>query len=116
MAAGMAAQGVATPHRSVGRHDDDAQTGTAIYWCPRWWLHPEAVNRIEALWRTWEQLRTDPMMGMSAWWRDHFDHHWDRLVGSGGVFAYCTPTLHRDGPTLAAIASPAHVSAYSPTS
>ncbi len=25
-------------------------------WCPQWWQHPEAVARLEALWRAWEYL------------------------------------------------------------
>lgn len=49
-------------------------------WHGRWWMHPEAVARIEALWRTWEHYRQDGTTGMSAWWRDHADHHMGVLI------------------------------------
>ena len=26
-------------------------------WCPEWWRHPEAVARLDALWRAWEHLQ-----------------------------------------------------------
>ncbi|MFF3571003.1 DUF4913 domain-containing protein [Nocardia jiangxiensis] len=26
-------------------------------WCTEWWRHPEAVIRLEALWRAWEYFR-----------------------------------------------------------
>ncbi|PXY16644.1 hypothetical protein BAY60_36070 (plasmid) [Prauserella muralis] len=44
-------------------------------WCPQWWQHPEAIDRLEALWRAWEALRLDGTTGMSVWWRDHCDPH-----------------------------------------
>lgn len=28
-------------------------------WCLEWYFHPEAVSRVEALWRSWEHLRLD---------------------------------------------------------
>ena len=28
-------------------------------WCLGWYFHPEAVSRVEALWRSWEHLRLD---------------------------------------------------------
>lgn len=60
------------------------------FWCPRWWCHAEAVQRLEALWRSWEALRQDPATGMSVWWRDHADHHLSVLTGASGPFRYCT--------------------------
>lgn len=55
-------------------------------WDPEWWRHPEAVLRLEALWRSWEHLRLDPATGMSVWLRDHLDHHLAVLMSSGGPF------------------------------
>src|SRR2546421_9688492 len=38
-------------------------------WCAQWWLHAEAIVRLEALWRSWETLRLDPNLGMATWLR-----------------------------------------------
>lgn len=59
-------------------------------WCPQWWSHPEAVSRLEALWRAWEALRTDPALGMSVWWRDHADAHMSVLLDTAGPFWACS--------------------------
>lgn len=67
----------------------DSQTNR---WCPEWTKHPEARNRIEALWRTWEYLRLDPTTGLSVWWKDHADHHMAYLFSPEGTFRDCSPT------------------------
>lgn len=61
----------------------------AMRWCPRWFAHAEARSRIEALWRTWEQLRLDPTSGLSVWWKDHADHHMAKLLSPDGTFKDC---------------------------
>ena len=53
---------------------------SSMAWCPEWWRHAEAISRLEALWRAWENLRLDGTTGMSTWWRDHFDPHWRALT------------------------------------
>ena len=58
-------------------------------WCPRWWDHAEAVTRIEALWRSWEAMRWDGPTALSAWWRDHADHHMAVLTNRQGPFHAC---------------------------
>jgi hypothetical protein len=60
-------------------------------WCPQWWRHPEAIIRLEALWRSWEHLRLDPALGMSVWLRDHADHHMGVLLDADGPFKGCGP-------------------------
>lgn len=70
------------------RNIDTAGTG-GLRWCPKWWLHPEAFSRLEALWRSWEHLRLDGQTGMSVWWRDHADPHMARLMSSDGPFQAC---------------------------
>jgi Domain of unknown function (DUF4913) len=67
-------------------------------WCAQWWRHPEAVERLEALWRAWETLRLDTTTGMSVWWRDHADHHLPILLSPDGPFARCTHRGHQDLP------------------
>jgi hypothetical protein len=62
--------------------------GNARYrWAARWWDYPEAIARLEALWRSWEHLRQDAATGASTWWRDHADHHMSVLLSPDGPFA-----------------------------
>ena len=63
-------------------------------WCGQWWRHPEAISRLEALWRTWEVLRLDPLLGMANWYRDHLDHQLPVLTAAAGPFADCDPSRH----------------------
>ncbi len=75
--------------RNVYRRKIDGKTRV---WTARWWEHDEAVIRIEALWRAWEQLRLDAGTGMSVWWRDHADHHMPILMDPQGPFAAADAT------------------------
>lgn len=59
-------------------------------WCPQWWLHPEALARIDALWRAWENLRLDGAFGMTTFFRDHADHHLAILLDPEGPFKRCS--------------------------
>ena len=63
-------------------------------WDPQWWMHPEAVARLDALWRTWEHFRNDGATGMSVWWRDHADHHMGVLLSPVGPFAKLSGTTN----------------------
>lgn len=67
-------------------------------WDSRWWMHPEAVARLDALWRTWEHFRNDGATGMSVWWRDHADHHMGVLLSSAGPFAKTSGTTDPGDP------------------
>ena len=64
-------------------------------WCARWWLHVEAVVRLEALWKAWEVLRLDPGTGASVWLRDHADPAMAALTKHHGTFHRCSPTEHQ---------------------
>jgi Domain of unknown function (DUF4913) len=76
-------------------------------WCPQWWDHPEAVQRLEALWRAWEFLRLEPGTGMSTWWVDHADAHLALLCNPDiGPFGHCHTTHGRDVATLRATEPP----------
>lgn len=80
--------------------------GGQFRWCARWWEHAEAIIRLEALWRTWEQLRLDPVAGMATWLRDHLDHHLPILMGASGPFAMCSEDRH-EGPAGPLATTPA---------
>jgi hypothetical protein len=45
-------------------------------WRADWWTVDEAVQRIEALWRSWEASRLDAGLGISAWWITTPNHTW----------------------------------------
>ncbi len=63
----------------------------AVRWCASWWAHAEALSRLEALWRSWEAARLDPVRGMALWYRDVLDPQLAVLLATGGPFAQCTP-------------------------
>ncbi|MFE0462647.1 DUF4913 domain-containing protein [Kitasatospora sp. NPDC058965] len=70
-------------------------------WCPAWWRHPEALSRLDAIWRSWEHLRLDSALGMSTWWLYHADPHLAALMDADdGPFAACDPI---DGHTAHAL-------------
>jgi Domain of unknown function (DUF4913) len=76
-------------------------------WCPQWWDHPEAVQRLESLWRAWEILRLNGGTGMSTWWVDHADHHLALLCNPDiGPFGHCHTTHGRDVAPLRATEPP----------
>ncbi|MEC5152630.1 DUF4913 domain-containing protein [Cryobacterium sp. GrIS_2_6] len=56
-------------------------------WAADWWNYPEALARIDALWRAWEHLRLDAATGSSVWWIEHADHHMPILMSTEGPFA-----------------------------
>jgi hypothetical protein len=70
------------------------RTTPTFRWCGEWWRHPEAISRLEALWRSWEALRLDPLLGMSTWYSGHLDHQLPILTAAAGPFAECDPTRH----------------------
>lgn len=56
-------------------------------WRADWWTVDEAVQRIEALWRSWEASRLDAGLGISAWWINHAEPHMRALLAADGPFA-----------------------------
>ena len=71
----------------------DSRNGT---WCRKWFLHAEALSRVDALWRSWEHLRLDGKTGMSVWWKDHADPHMAVLLNQKGPFHACDLEIHKD--------------------
>lgn len=68
----------------------------ARIWCPEWWRHPAAIVRLEALHRSFEQLRLDPAQGMSVWLRDHADVHMVVLTDPNGPLKGCSVAKGHD--------------------
>jgi hypothetical protein len=70
-------------------HDTESVSDTKNerYWCPQWWAHPEAVNRLSALYAAYGQAVTDDTM--SAWWVQHWDSHARVLFSHNGPFENC---------------------------
>lgn len=75
-----------------------AVSGNDTTWCAEWWRHPEAIVRLDALWRAWEYLRLDPATGTSVWLRDHCDFHMRVLLSADGPFKGCTADAHASRP------------------
>jgi hypothetical protein len=70
--------------------------GGEYRWCRKWWLHPEAITRLTALWHSWEVLRLQPGTGIANWLRDYLDHQLPILLGRSGPFASCNEDEHTD--------------------
>lgn len=68
--------------------------GGELRWCARWEEHPEAVLRLEAMWRSWEALHRDGDLGLSQWLHHHFDPNFAVLTSRAGPFAGCTLDRH----------------------
>jgi hypothetical protein len=65
-------------------------------WCPEWWKHPEAVERLWVLWlaRTQAYANDDDLSAASSWWAYHWDHHAPILLDARlGPFRHCDRTL-----------------------
>lgn len=62
--------------------------GGQLTWCEKWWAHPEAVSRLNALWDEWEKARVEGTM--SSWWIYHCDPHLAVLTSrDNGPFMSC---------------------------
>jgi len=77
-----------------------SRQNTRFRWCPQWYLHPEAVARLEALWKAFEPPRQDPSLGPAIWWRDYTDPTMTTLTAPDGPFAECGADAHVAPPAL----------------
>lgn len=57
-------------------------------WDPRWFENLEALDRLEALWRSFEFMRYQGMTGMQVFWNDHLGPTMRELTSPDGVFWY----------------------------
>jgi hypothetical protein len=76
----------------------EVNEGAAFVWCPEWYKHPEALIRMEAIWRAWEHLRLEPALGVSTWWLNHADPHMRVLMDTEGPFKKCAYDGHKSPP------------------
>lgn len=76
----------------------EVNEGAVFAWCPEWYKHPEALIRMEAIWRAWEHLRLDPALGVSTWWLNHADPHMRVLMDKEGPFKKCAYDGHKTPP------------------
>jgi len=81
--------------RPVYRRPINART---TFWAADWWRHPEAVLRLDAMWRSWEQARLDPATGMATWLRDVADYHMGVLMSAQGPFGTSQDTCDPGDP------------------
>jgi Domain of unknown function (DUF4913)/TraM recognition site of TraD and TraG len=80
--------------------------GGEYRWCAQWWRHGEAISRLNALWHSWEVLRTQPGTGIATWYREHLDHQLPLLLGARGPFYQCSEDAHREPHQAAADPAP----------
>lgn len=73
----------------------EVNEGATYAWCPEWYKHPEALIRMEAIWRAWEHLRLEPALGVSTWWLNHADPHMRILMDKEGPFKKCAYDGHK---------------------
>lgn len=71
--------------------------GGEFRWCTRWQDHPEAVLRLDALWRAYESLHSDGPLGMATWLTNFLDPQLAVLLGRGGPFGQCSADRHTVG-------------------
>lgn len=79
---------------TFGRHSEN------LRWCAQWWDHPEAVFRLDALWRTWEAASLDPVRGVADWIQNRLDPNLVELFSVDGPFALCADGQHVPTPVL----------------
>ncbi|WP_123507796.1 DUF4913 domain-containing protein [Frondihabitans sp. PhB188] len=59
-----------------------------VRWCPTWWEHPEAVERLKAAWLAYRMIDvSDDLAAVSEWWLHHWDPHRLILFHDMGPFA-----------------------------
>jgi hypothetical protein len=85
----------------------EVNEGAAFAWCSEWYKHPEALIRMESIWRAWEHLRLEPALGISTWWLNHVDPHMRVLMDKEGPFKKCAYDGHKP-PRAAGLAALPH--------
>jgi hypothetical protein len=81
----------------------DVKEGAIFAWCPEWYKHPEALIRMESIWRAWEHLRLESALGVSTWFLNHADPHMRVLMDKEGPFKKCAYDGHKSPPAEKAV-------------
>jgi len=68
-----------------------SESGVGVRWCTRWYEHDEAIARLEALRRAWEEHVVTPGAGMSSWYLTHYDPHIAALTSAGARSGSAAP-------------------------
>ncbi len=77
-----------------------SESGVGVRWCTRWYEHNEAIARLEALRRAWDEHVVTPGAGMSSWYISPYDPHITALTAPGGPFWQCSPGRHQPARTI----------------
>jgi len=72
-----------------------SESGIGVRWCTRWYHHDEAIARLEALRRAWDEHVIAPGAGMSTWYLSHYDPHITALTAPSGPFWQFSPGHHQ---------------------
>jgi hypothetical protein len=78
------------------------QTSGYPYWCRKWWLHPEAIARFEALRRAWAEAVVSDGNAMVVYF-EHLDAMLAVLCGENGPFCGCVKGEHRNDTSARAL-------------
>ena len=66
-------------------------SGVQTAWCPRWWMHDEAVFRLTSLWQAWEEMHvTEGAMAGAKWLAYYADPIMGVLLSADGAFRGCS--------------------------
>lgn len=66
-------------------------TTAVTTWCPKWWMHDEAVLRLTALWQAWEQMHvSEGPLAAAKWLTWYADPIMGQLLSSEGTFKGCS--------------------------
>lgn len=70
-----------------------------LVWCLEWQEHEEAVQVIEAMWLTWEEMEQTPNGDNKViWLRDIMYPLMERLTEPNGTFSGCSWVDHKHKP------------------
>jgi len=90
------------------RHTNTKRSGAELAWCPKWWDHAEAIDRLESMWRAWEGARVSEDPAATAhWWLTVADPMLAVLLDADvGPFSACRRDGHQELPPLSVAAVP----------
>lgn len=62
-------------------------------WCPKWYLHEEAIERLQVMWEKWEEAVVT--REWNEWWLYVCDPHMAVLTSGDGPFVSCSEKAHK---------------------